>query len=308
MKTRQMNGRDRRWLLQCARAIARELHRRNQLPDMVLKAPSSVVTQVNDCGGWFADLGYVKGDRNSGLQLWLDYWCSPSNRKLYACYKGTRLDQIRNVAAAGSKLFGASIRLDDRAWSYDPTEDYVHLVRPLPSSAYGKPIVELYEKNESWSFYGFYFRQTPNTTRSPHAATVQRAADFLGGVAKAVIGQMSATAAGKAYSAVENRQRVVEHLRRERSTLLASKAKLRDSYTCQVCDLNFEAAYGRIGRGFAEAHHRLALARLRRNVETKLADLSTVCSNCHRMLHKMKGRSSDVSNLRRALRARRDNG
>ena len=31
--------------------------------------------------------------------------------------------------------------------------------------------------------------------------------------------------------------------RRERSRLLAEKAKLRDGYTCQVCELSFEASY-----------------------------------------------------------------
>jgi putative restriction endonuclease len=114
----------------------------------------------------------------------------------------------------------------------------------------------------------------------------------------------SPDATSKAYSAVENRQQVAEHLRRERSALLAAKAKLRDGYTCQICDLNFEEAYGRIGRGFAEAHHRMALSKLRPKVETKLADLATVCSNCHRMLHKMNGTRSDVSALRRAVNAR----
>jgi hypothetical protein len=305
MTTAKMNRRDRRWLVRCAQAIVRELHRRNQLPDLVLKTPSSVVTEVSETGGWYADLGYVRGDRNSGLQVWFDRWCTPNTRKLYACYKGTRIEQIRNVAAAGSRLFGASIRLDDRAWLDDKKHGYVHLIKPLSSSSYGKPIVELYEKNQSWSFYGFYFRQTPKTIRRPQSATVRRVARFLGDVAKAVISQMSSPGDGKDYAVIENRQKVVAHLKRERSTLLAAKAKLQDSYTCQVCDLNFEEVYGRIGRGFAEAHHRLALSKLRPNVETKLSDLSTVCSNCHRMLHRMKGTTTDVATLRRAVRARR---
>lgn len=304
--TAQQNRRDRRWLRTFAQAVARELGTRNQLPDVILKTPSSVVTEISETDGWYANLGYVRGDRNSGLQLWFDRWPSPAKRKLSVCYKGTRIDQIRKVAAAGSRMFGRSIRLDDWAWHDDKEHGYVHLIKPLARTSYGKPIVELYEKNQSWSFYGVYSRLTPVVTRAPKRSLIQRAARFLEGVSKAVVAQMtSMDAAATAYSAVENRQRVAEHLRRERSALLAAKAKLRDGYTCQVCDLNFEEAYGRIGRGFAEAHHRIALSRLRPHARTKLSDLSTVCSNCHRMLHRMNGKRSDVSTLRRAVNARR---
>src|SRR5207244_2776589 len=158
-------------------------------------------------------------------------WPTLASRKVYVCYKGTRIEQIRRVASAASSSFGRSPRFTDKAWEYDRDLGFSHLRSPLPATLYGFPIAELYEASGSWAFYGIY--------------------------------------------------------------------------TCQICDLLFETKYGRLGRGFAEAHHRLSLSRLRPGVVTRVNDLITVCANCHRMLHKMKGTTSDASALRRAVRARR---
>jgi 5-methylcytosine-specific restriction enzyme A len=53
---------------------------------------------------------------------------------------------------------------------------------------------------------------------------------------------------------------------------------------CEVCAFDFADAYGDLGRGFAECHHKLPLAAGTRT--TRLADLAIVCANCHRMLHR----------------------
>jgi len=100
------------------------------------------------------------------------------------------------------------------------------------------------------------------------------------------------------YPQFENRKLVVSHLQRERSSYLATERKIYDDYECQVCGLSFEEAYGTLGEGFAEAHHRVPLHRLKGRTRTRLDDLSTVCANCHRMLHKMKGRRDDVERLK----------
>ncbi|MBS1687534.1 MAG: HNH endonuclease [Bacteroidetes bacterium] len=77
----------------------------------------------------------------------------------------------------------------------------------------------------------------------------------------------------------------------ERNQTLIKKKKqsLLDKYgalICEVCDFNFKAFYGSIGEGFIECHHNRPLHTLKGTEKITLGDLSPVCSNCHRMLHR----------------------
>jgi len=82
------------------------------------------------------------------------------------------------------------------------------------------------------------------------------------------------------------------HLRRERSKSLVDRFKAAlTSFSCVICDFDFLATYGEIGRGFIEAHHKVPVARLEPGAKTRTEDLAPVCSNCHRMLH----RSGDLT-------------
>ena len=89
----------------------------------------------------------------------------------------------------------------------------------------------------------------------------------------------------------EGALKLVTHLRRERDAKLVSAKKddvLRrlGRLSCEACGFIFEAAYGDLGSGFCEVHHRKPLASAGENVSTSLDDLAVVCSNCHRMLHR----------------------
>lgn len=64
----------------------------------------------------------------------------------------------------------------------------------------------------------------------------------------------------------------------------------------------FEDAYGKLGREFAEAHHMIPLSQLRGQVRSRMEHLTTVCANCHRMLHRMDGKREDVRKLRLIVR------
>ena len=55
---------------------------------------------------------------------------------------------------------------------------------------------------------------------------------------------------------------------------------------CEVCGFDFHKVYGKVGKGFIECHHKVPLSEFESITETKLEDLSLVCANCHRMLHK----------------------
>lgn len=76
----------------------------------------------------------------------------------------------------------------------------------------------------------------------------------------------------------------------ERNRTLAKRVKQLQGYTCKACDFNFESWYGEIGRDYIEAHHILPISRLDK---TKIhldpiQDFTVLCSNCHRMIHRIK--------------------
>ncbi len=70
------------------------------------------------------------------------------------------------------------------------------------------------------------------------------------------------------------------------------KAKKRQAFdvfgklACEACVFEFEEYYGEIGKGYIECHHRTPLSSFKLASKTTLEDLSLVCSNCHRMLHR----------------------
>lgn len=55
---------------------------------------------------------------------------------------------------------------------------------------------------------------------------------------------------------------------------------------CQVCDLNFENAYGQVGKDFIHVHHIKPLYEINQGyVVEPIKDLIPICPNCHAMLH-----------------------
>lgn len=56
--------------------------------------------------------------------------------------------------------------------------------------------------------------------------------------------------------------------------------------TCSVCDFNFEAVYGELGKGFIHVHHLRPLSEIGEAYSLDpIADLRPVCPNCHAMIH-----------------------
>lgn len=78
-----------------------------------------------------------------------------------------------------------------------------------------------------------------------------------------------------------------------RNASLAKQAKKYYGYVCQACGFNFQAKYGTLGKDYIECHHLNPLSERpeeewTQEVKTKLADVTVLCSNCHRMIHKRK--------------------
>lgn len=81
------------------------------------------------------------------------------------------------------------------------------------------------------------------------------------------------------------------HLRRERDPDLQKK-KIKDAkhrgvpIACEVCSFDFARVYGPRGVDFIECHHRIPL-HVSGPTQTRIADLALLCSNCHRMIHRV---------------------
>jgi 5-methylcytosine-specific restriction protein A len=81
------------------------------------------------------------------------------------------------------------------------------------------------------------------------------------------------------------------HRTRERNRKAVAKKKRHILETtgklaCEVCGFDFHSSYGELGKGFAECHHNVPLAELPERKSSRLQDLSILCANCHRMIHK----------------------
>jgi 5-methylcytosine-specific restriction enzyme A len=94
------------------------------------------------------------------------------------------------------------------------------------------------------------------------------------------------------------------HVYRERSSLAVKKKKeavleATGQLACESCVFDFFDFYGQLGFGFAECHHIIPVSQLRSGQRTKLSDLSILCANCHRMVHRSRPIMSvgDLRNL-----------
>lgn len=104
-------------------------------------------------------------------------------------------------------------------------------------------------------------------------------------------------------SKTEGGKKVIISVRAERDSTLRKKAIKIHGLNCQVCSLNFETKYGKHGKDFIEVHHAKPLHEnnfvpINTNPKT---DLNVVCSNCHRMLHRKKGITLTIDELRQKL-------
>lgn len=55
---------------------------------------------------------------------------------------------------------------------------------------------------------------------------------------------------------------------------------------CSICAFSFIDTYGEVGEGYIEAHHILPVSEVTANTIVTIADLTPVCSNCHRIIHR----------------------
>lgn len=281
-------------LLATSRAIAAELKLQCEQSPVRIRIPNRAIECITN--GWRAVVGSL-GQNNVAIEIWLDRFSGHAERKFYAGLRADRRGDLARVVKRLDQMMPIrTITTDDMV-----DEPFISLARRLPRSQFNAPILEHHDTS---SFFGIY-DPTPGEADRVHEPFVASATAFFVDIARSLPRSAAGAEETTIYQAVENRLLVASHLRRERNRYLAEECKRRDSYLCQICDFNFEAYYGPVGRLFAEAHHRVPLSKLSGAVRTCLDDLITVCANCHRMLHRMTGEASDIQELTKAIGKRR---
>lgn len=88
-------------------------------------------------------------------------------------------------------------------------------------------------------------------------------------------------------SYVEGKSKEITQTQYERNPQARKICLKIHGYSCQICNFNFEHAFGEIGRGFIHVHHIRSISDLggkEYGVDPK-NDLIPVCPNCHAMIH-----------------------
>lgn len=295
MKTIGKPGRS--WFLAIAKAVAVELKPVARGTPLRIRIPRRA-TNTNT-NGWAATIGDL-GRGKPRLEIWFDRFSGHPDRKLYACLHSASRAPLVAITKHASRHFWPA-RVVTQADTEETT--FMTLSERLSRSDFNSPILEKYSQGST--FLGIYHPTRHSSTRCVHGFRA-RAAAFFEDIARALPHGMREREHHDVYPRFENRELVASHILRERSRLLSIERKIKDNYRCQVCSFRFEERYGKnLGSEFAETHHIIPLSRLRGKVRTSLDDLRTVCANCHRMLHRMRGNRDDIRKLRSLMRRHR---
>lgn len=105
-------------------------------------------------------------------------------------------------------------------------------------------------------------------------------------------------------SYTEGGKKVYISKKAERNIKLREKAISIHGTTCKVCAFNFEEIYGIWGKGFIEVHHLIPLGTGDNQIRITdpKKDLIVLCANCHRMVHRKKGITLTVEELKQKLK------
>ena len=106
-------------------------------------------------------------------------------------------------------------------------------------------------------------------------------------------------------SRTEGGKKIIISVRIERDQRLRRDAVKIHGLECQACGFNFKDKYGELGEGYIEVHHLKILSKIAENnlvITDPKTDLSVVCSNCHRMIHRKKGTTLTIDELKQKLK------
>jgi 5-methylcytosine-specific restriction endonuclease McrA len=288
------SGRNQSWLLNIAKNVAEQLKPQLKGSRVRIRIPRRA--SYADTDGWMTIVGDL-GPGQPRLEIWLDRFTGHRERKLYACLYSKDREKIVSIT---KRIISKLRPRREITWKDLADHRNVSLSTPMKLSEFSYPILEKYDNGHT--YYGLYDPRSGAHKQKLSYFSAAAAAFFVEVISAIPTIRIYDDETIDAYPRVENRMHVRSHLHRDRSPLLALYCKQRDKFTCQICHFNFESTYGPLGKGFAEAHHRIPLSKLRRGIRTRLQDLTTVCANCHRVLHLMTGKQNDVPRLRAIIK------
>lgn len=101
----------------------------------------------------------------------------------------------------------------------------------------------------------------------------------------------------------EGGQKVYVSQKSERDARLKNAAIKIHGTSCQGCGFNFGLIYGKWGKGFIEVHHLHPLGdnETAERITNPVKDLIVVCANCHRMIHRKKGITLTLDELKQKI-------
>src|SRR5215218_8692971 len=127
------------------------------------------------------------------------------------------------------------------------------------------------------------FEYVSHRGNHPTRFALRRASNFE----RVVASDLEALRAEEDYLEGTKTQRLVNHY--ERDQKLRTATVKYHGVTCKVCGFDFEQVYGERGKGYIEVHHLRPVSTLGKETKVDLKrDMTVLCSNCHRMIHRRK--------------------
>lgn len=103
-------------------------------------------------------------------------------------------------------------------------------------------------------------------------------------------------------SRTEGGIKVVISVKAERDSRIREEAINIHGLKCKGCGFDFEEKYGVWGKNYIEVHHVIPLGNGKKRLTNPRTDLTVVCSNCHRMIHRNKKVTLTIEELKLKIR------
>jgi len=101
-------------------------------------------------------------------------------------------------------------------------------------------------------------------------------------------------------SFIEGREKFVYATKYERDPKVRKAFLKGKKLKCEVCGFDFENAYGDLGKGYIEVHHKHPVSQGVRMTDLD-NDLVMLCSNCHKMIHRGRDHMITVEELKKII-------